>query len=112
MKIKQVRLGVFETNSSSTHSLVVCTKEEYDKWKSGELYYLQDVWGLPDALREEYRTKEFITEDEKLLLEKNDIDEYGIKSFDDWGSDYEEDTTTYTTKNGEELVIRCYYGHD
>lgn len=32
-----VRRGVFETNSSSTHSLSVCSKSDWDKWKAGEL---------------------------------------------------------------------------
>lgn len=112
MKITQVRLGVFETNSSSTHSLVVCTKEEYEKWKSGELYYLQDVWGLPDTLREEYKTRDFITENEKELLEENGLDESEVLSFKDWGYDYETETNNYTTKDGEELVIRSYFGYD
>lgn len=35
--MRQVRSGVFETNSSSTHSLVICTEEEFEKWKRGEM---------------------------------------------------------------------------
>lgn len=38
----QVRPGVFETNSSSTHSLVVCTTSEYKMFQRGEM--LLDVW--------------------------------------------------------------------
>ena len=38
MKI-QVRNSVFETNSSSCHTLCVCTKEEYDAWKEGKLFF-------------------------------------------------------------------------
>ena len=34
-----VRKNVFETNSSSTHSITMCSENEYDKWKSGELFY-------------------------------------------------------------------------
>ena len=33
-----IRKATFETNSSSTHSMVICTQEEYDKWSKGELY--------------------------------------------------------------------------
>lgn len=108
----QIRIGVFETNSSSTHSLVVCTREEYDKWNSGELYYLEDTWGLPDTLKQEFENRGFITEEEKILLEQNNIDEYSIKSFGEWGHAYEQGTTTYKTKSGEELVIRSYFGYD
>lgn len=34
----QVRTGVFETNSSSTHSLILCTDEMYQKYKNRELF--------------------------------------------------------------------------
>ena len=34
-----VRAGVFETNSSSTHSLTMMSLDEFNKWKSGELLY-------------------------------------------------------------------------
>lgn len=37
MKIT-VRYGTFETNSSSTHSLVICTAEEYEMFRSGKLF--------------------------------------------------------------------------
>lgn len=30
----QIRQGVFETNSSSVHSLTMCSSEEYKKWSS------------------------------------------------------------------------------
>jgi len=35
--MKQVRMGVFETNSSSSHALVMGTKEEFELFKKGEL---------------------------------------------------------------------------
>lgn len=38
----QVRRGIFETNSSSTHSLTICTKEEFEKWKRGEMWFDRD----------------------------------------------------------------------
>ena len=41
---KQIRRGVFETNSSSVHSLTMCTGEEYKKWESGEFLY----WKIKD----------------------------------------------------------------
>ena len=42
----QIRQGVFETNSSSTHALAICTQEEWDKLKSGE--YLVNEWEITD----------------------------------------------------------------
>lgn len=32
--MKQVRSNTFETNSSSTHSICMCTKDQYDSWAS------------------------------------------------------------------------------
>lgn len=34
-----IRAGVFETNSSSTHSLSLFSVEDFEKWKSNELVY-------------------------------------------------------------------------
>ena len=39
--MKIIRNGVFETNSSSTHSITMCMKSDYEKWKDGELYYFE-----------------------------------------------------------------------
>lgn len=40
--MKIIRRNTFETNSSSTHSITMCNKSDFDKWKNGELYYCQD----------------------------------------------------------------------
>ena len=39
---RQIRQRVFETNSSSTHSITMCMKSDYDKWVAGELIW--DRW--------------------------------------------------------------------
>lgn len=41
MKV-QIRFGTFETNSSSTHSLVILNKQEYDDWQSGRLFFTRN----------------------------------------------------------------------
>lgn len=38
MKV-QIRRGVFETNSSSVHSVSVCSKTDYDRWINNEIKY-------------------------------------------------------------------------
>lgn len=38
-----VRSHIFETNSSSVHSLTMCTEEEFNKWKSGDLFYILKI---------------------------------------------------------------------
>ena len=40
--MRQIRRNVFETNSSSTHSITMCMKSEFDKWVAGELVW--DKW--------------------------------------------------------------------
>lgn len=37
---KQIRRGVFETNSSSVHSLTMCTAEEYKSGKTEKFYFV------------------------------------------------------------------------
>ena len=32
-----IRRGLFETNSSSVHSITMCDDDTYTKWKNGEL---------------------------------------------------------------------------
>lgn len=34
-----IRRGVFETNSSSVHSLTLCNASDFNKWISGEMLY-------------------------------------------------------------------------
>jgi hypothetical protein len=35
--MKQVRFGVFETNSSSTHAVTILTDAEYEQYRKGNL---------------------------------------------------------------------------
>lgn len=94
MKI-QIRQGVFETNSSSVHSLTICSKSEYELWKKGALLY--DRWN------------------DKLVLKTNDMnsDEYHQTYEQFWSNyDFENFKYDYITKGGEEVVAFGYYGHD
>ena len=78
-----IRRNVFETNSSSTHSITMCTQSDFDKWKNGELYW--NRWGQKFITKEEYESElnkwrgEFIAEnpdfdenDEEWLAEFNE----------------------------------------
>lgn len=63
--IFQVRQGVFETNSSSTHTLTICSKDDYDKWKHGDVFWLDNDWRKLDT------NKNFVTPEElEELAEK------------------------------------------
>lgn len=62
----QVRIGVFETNSSSTHSLCICTKEEYDAFKKGKLVMDTGDYKMVDATK-----KDKEDDDESFFRYKN-----------------------------------------
>ena len=90
---RNVRFGVFETNSSSMHSLTIVSKEEFDKFKRGEL-----IW---DNCCDE------------LVEKTEDLDEDDYQTYEDLGyGQYETFEQTYKTKGGEEVVAFGYYGYD
>ena len=54
-----VRRGTFETNSSSVHSLVICSEETYNKWVADEVTYSmwQDKFSEACEITEEIKQK-------------------------------------------------------
>ena len=53
---RQIRRGVFETNSSSVHSITMCSDDEYKEWENGDAYMQR--YGSKIQTREEI-IKEF-----------------------------------------------------
>ena len=117
--LRAIRRGVFETNSSSTHSITICSKEEYDKWERGELLF-DDGWRAE---------KDFVTREEAIEKLKKNGYEINFSNEDEinealreseiytseqyFDSDYLENfESTYTTKNGETVVAFGMYGYD
>ena len=93
MKIN-IRKNVFETNSSSVHSLCICTEEEFDAWKKGELYY-------------NYWDDEFT----KNPVDRWNEDNQTYNGFfeESWLETYEEH---FTTPSGDKMVAFGRYGRD
>ncbi len=92
--MKQVRYGIFETNSSSTHSLVICTAEEYNKFKNGEL--VLDRWG----------SGEIVGKDKV----KNRFD---YQTYEDYyNDDLEPFWKRFTTPSGDKMIAFGKYGYD
>ena len=121
---RQIRRGVFETNSSSTHSLTMCSGEEYNKWERGEVLYWRekDKFGTKEEIIEELKTMKFHNgelyypdvnwDDED---EVNDVfSDEGIKSYDDFFdyNEYETYVDSYVTPNGEKVIAFGYYGYN
>lgn len=65
-----VRQNCFETNSSSTHNIVVVEDSQLEKWKNGELFFIE-------------ASNKFVTKYEKERI-MNEI--YGMTFIDNVGS--------------------------
>lgn len=55
----QIRKNVFETNSSSTHSITMCSQDDYDAWMKGDLLLNDGWWGKDNT--SEFKNKKFVT---------------------------------------------------
>ena len=139
--MRQVRNGVFETNSSSTHSITICPQETYDKWRDGKLLF--NEWDdkfieakelTPDdykhagkqyeSLKGKYyknwnelseeEQKAYTTEYVLKYRRNNDFNDDYI-TYDEWrdrNSGLEMYYKYYTTKNGDKIVAFGSYGYD
>lgn len=80
--IFQVRPGVFETNSSSTHTLNICTEDEYSAWENKQVFFLK---GYNDfGVKEGFYTKDEVSKliDERNLRIQKMIDEGKAEKWD------------------------------
>jgi hypothetical protein len=99
---RQIRRGVFETNSSSVHSITLCMESDYEKWKNGELIY--NRWA--DELVP-------ITDEVRKSIEEDERDYLTYEQFGDWDYiEYETFVESFTTPGGEKVVSFGYYGSD
>lgn len=117
----QIRKNVFETNSSSTHSLVMCSDDTYVKWVRGEMYYCN--W-LPSSAKSLAKQTNFYTEDEaKAICEmagESWDEDRAAESYDKRFLTYEEFCDTdeleieeysYTTEKGDKIRAVAKYGY-
>ena len=102
MKI-QMRTNVFETNSSSTHSIAICTENDYKAFKKGEKLIERNSLKFYDSVEEGMAKDKW--------AEKEDFMTY--LEFEEYISEYyEEFEEKFTTPNGEKVVAFGYYGYD
>lgn len=117
----QIRKNVFETNSSSTHSLVMAVKSEFDKWEAGECYYCNSWWSYkeehaPEAFKGKFKAGEFFSVAEvdayyEALGEERDP--YDFQTYEEFcDDDLEYEDYTYTTPSGEVIVACAKFGYD
>ena len=105
---RTIRKGIFETNSSMTHSLVICTKEEMKKWENGDLLY--DNWRTGKLF-----TKDEITE--MINAPESHYDRDDFWTYEDFTTDrgyygLESDGGSFTTPSGDEMEWVAVYGRD
>ena len=131
----KIRRNVFETNSSSTHSLIMCSGSEYDALKNGEALISDQSKVITKDNKVEdviskYSMEDYLNYCKEHNLDANDINiifnnlddlyEEGIVELYDlctldkfFDNDYLESfTDSYTTKSGEEVVAFGLYGYD
>lgn len=122
--MKKVRKGVFETNSSSVHTLTICTDEQYGLYTNGELLHSKDGWILRGT---KYEGREFFTREEAVEIEKayftkhgREYDDESIEESlrDDFESYNDEDEYLeyyeehFVTPSGDKMVVFGQYGYD
>lgn len=112
---RQVRLSVFETNSSMTHTLTMCTDSEYKMWQNGELYLhrWKDCFFLAKEVDNELK-KDWEENKEEYDSYEDFLKENGYYTYDsfwqnEWLETFDE---KYTTPNGEVIHAFGLYGHD
>jgi len=120
---RQIRRSVFETNSSSTHSITMMMKSDYDRWHKEHLYLYRDGWGwefskpVENQLYTRDEAVEFAKRN-KYYKDKEEIDDeilkdIGFISWDDEGNEYLEGFyEEFTTPSGETIVAFGEYGYD
>lgn len=132
---EQIRMGVFETNSSSVHSLTMCTEAEYEAWKRGELLYRrwerkfvktpkltdEDKKGAQtlyeDSQEKYWKDWEQLTDSEKnewYILYCDRYDNSNNYTYDRFWSenDYETFEESFNTPGGEKIIAFGYYGYN
>lgn len=97
---RQIRFGVFETNSSLVHNITMCSKNDFQKWIDGE--FVWDRW-----------SECFINADDERVQKDDEKRYLTYEQFHDWDYlEYETFKKTYITESGDKVVAFGYYGHD
>ena len=127
--MKVIRYNTFETNSSSTHSMIILPLEDYNKLNLGE-FYLRNYWNETVITKEErnkimldhLKEQEWIFSSEgddiniTRYLEEHpwDIREFELPcTLEEWiGDELESDEINYLSPSNDELVIICKYGYN
>ena len=118
----QIRHGVFETNSSSTHSLTICMKSDFDEWVNGKVLFAEDCGGKDFVTREEalqflatrawspYKNLEEMSEEEKDKVLRDECFYTYEQYLDD--DEMEHFSQSFTTAKSDEVIAFGRFGFD
>ena len=98
--MKQIRFSCFETNSSSTHSLIICTEEMFKMLEEGT------------ALVHAWKDKDKVDSVKNIKANNGDLSDYQTLNeyFDDeYQESFEEH---FITPSGDKMVAFGKYGRD
>jgi hypothetical protein len=117
--MKSIRIGVFETNSSSTHSLTICSKAEFEAWRKGDVLFSIDSekFMTMEEIKAEWE-EDTANSKEKGYSYSETIEEYieknRIVTADNYDDEVNQETFEqhYKTASGDEIVAFGYYGFD
>ena len=120
---RQIRRGVFETNSSSTHSLTMMMKSDYERWHNEKLYLYEGSWGWEynKPIKNNLYTRDEAVEFAKSHMyykDKKEIYDEMLRNmgFISWDNKYNEYLESFykefTTPTGEIIVAFGEYGYD
>lgn len=113
--MKSIRRNVFETNSSSTHSLSICSKSDFEAWKAGKVVFSRDGKGGFVSIEE--AIAEIKKDNPKFNFkdgEQEDIlKDYSFYTYDSYfESDCLEGFEHERNINGVDVVAFGKYGYD
>lgn len=131
---RQIRKGCWETNSSSTCSLVIMPQDDYNKWSDGNYYYYdpynynydilhhyldENYRPLEKQLYSEDQVKEFLLHNELVDIEdfnnedfENLAYEFDFYSLGKFDGELETMSKEYKLPDGNVMVAHCAYGYD
>lgn len=121
--LKQIRIGVFETNSSSTHAVAIISDDEYKQYQSGELRLSRhgELISVEEYQKErrqqrELARKKFESSENLKTSYGGDFDEYWKRVNTSYMYEYDENkmVVEHTEKviNGEKVHAISVYGYD
>ena len=118
-----IRRNTFETNSSSTHSISVCTKDEWSKFLNGQIWFSKESGALitKEEIKYTYAYKDWChTNDipKEEIESVATIDAYIDDCVGDWYGDLQtDDTMEFPVEHvydasGNPIVVYSYYYSD